>query len=407
MGQRQGTVEAVGLSPKPSAAHTKATTRHRMVNPDFWRGKRVFLTGHTGFKGSWLALWLQQLGAEVFGFALVPPTTPNLFTVAGVAAGMQSQLADIRDGAALRQAMLACQPQIVLHLAAQPLVRQSYRDPVETYATNVMGTVNLLEAVRACATVRAVVNVTTDKCYENREWLWGYREDEPMGGHDPYSSSKGCAELVSSAYRLSFLAPAGIALATARAGNVIGGGDWAEDRLVPDILRAFAQNQAVVLRNPLATRPWQHVLEPLSGYLCLAEQLFAHGQAQAEGWNFGPRAEDVQPVQWIVEHLARRWGAGASWALDSSAQPHEAHALRLDISKAAQRLGWHPRWALATALDHTVAWHHAWLAGQDMQALCLQQIAAYAPAAAAPTTTPAASNAAAAPSPTTTSLEFA
>ena len=384
-----------------------------MVNPDFWRGKRVFLTGHTGFKGSWLALWLQQLGADVHGFALAPPTTANLFSVAAVAAGMQSTLADIRDAAALSQAVLACQPQIVLHLAAQPLVRQSYRDPVGTYATNVMGTVHVLEAVRACATVRAVVNVTTDKCYENREWVWGYREDEPMGGHDPYSSSKGCAELVSSAYRLSFLAPAGIALATARAGNVIGGGDWAADRLVPDILRAFAQQQPVVLRSPLASRPWQHVLEPLSGYLCLAEQLFANGQAQAEGWNFGPRAEDVQPVQWIVEHLARTWGAGATWALDGSAQPHEATALRLDISKAGQRLGWHPRWALATALDYTVAWHRAWLAGQDMQALCLQQIAAYAPAAAAPAassstaTTATATTTTTPASPITTSLEFA
>ena len=378
-----------------------------MANPDFWRGKRVFLTGHTGFKGSWLALWLQQLGADVHGFALAPPTTPNLFSVAGVAAGMHSQLADIRDAAALRQAVLACQPHIVLHLAAQPLVRQSYLDPVETYATNVMGTVHLLEAVRACSSVRAVVNVTTDKCYENREWVWGYREDEPMGGHDPYSSSKGCAELVSSAYRLSFLASAGIALATARAGNVIGGGDWAADRLVPDILRAFAQQQPVLLRNPLATRPWQHVLEPLSGYLCLAEQLFNHGQAQAEGWNFGPRAEDVQPVQWIVEHLARSWGDGATWALDSSAQPHEAIALRLDISKAGERLNWQPRWTLATALDHTLAWQRAWLAGQAMQALCLQQIATYAPAAATPAAAPVTSHATTAAFPTTTSLEFA
>ena len=260
------------------------------VDPGFWAGKRVFLTGHTGFKGSWLSLWLQTMGAKVTGFALAPPTSPSLFEAARVADGMTSIIGDIRDAAALKDALVAADSEIVLHMAAQPLVRASYDDPVGTYATNVMGTVHLLEAVRAAASVRACVVVTTDKCYENREWAWGYREDEPMGGFDPYSNSKGCSELVTSAYRRSFFQHSGIALGSARAGNVIGGGDWAADRLVPDILRAFEQNKPVVIRNPNATRPWQHVLEPLSGYLVLAERLYNDGQAFAEGWNFGPHS---------------------------------------------------------------------------------------------------------------------
>ena len=274
------------------------------VNPSFWRGKRVFLTGHTGFKGSWLSLWLQSLGAELHGLALEPPTTPNLFTVAQVASGMASStIGDIRDLATVQKAMQASQADIVIHMAAQPLVRLSYAEPVQTYATNVMGTVHVLESARHTPSVKAVVVVTTDKCYENKEWAWGYRENEPMGGHDPYSNSKGCAELVTAAYRNSFLQASGIAVASARAGNVIGGGDWAADRLVPDILRAFEQNQPVVIRNPHATRPWQHVLEPLSGYLSLAEHLYTDGQAFAEGWNFGPKDDDAQPVQWIVEQM--------------------------------------------------------------------------------------------------------
>lgn len=345
------------------------------VKPDFWRGRRVFITGHTGFKGGWLSLWLQSLGAELQGYALEAPTTPNLFGQARVAEGMRSQIGDVRDLAQLSRTMAAFRPEVVLHLAAQPLVRLSYRDPVETYGTNVMGTVHLLEAARHCDSVRAIVNVTTDKCYDNREWVWGYREGEPMGGHDPYSSSKGCAELVSSAYRASFLAAGQVALATARAGNVIGGGDWAADRLVPDILQAFERGEPVSIRNPHATRPWQHVLEPLSGYLCLAEQLVEQGQAFAEAWNFGPLDGDVQPVQWIVEHLARDWGPGARWAVDAGEHPHEARFLKLDISKARQRLQWQPQWRLATALSQIVAWHQAWLQGQDMQAQCLQQIA--------------------------------
>jgi CDP-glucose 4,6-dehydratase len=302
---------------------------------------------------------------------------PSLFDVARVADGMASTVADVRDAAALQAAMTAFQPEIVLHLAAQPLVRLSYAEPVATYATNVMGTVHLLEAVRHTPSVTAVVNVTTDKCYENREWVWGYREDEPMGGHDPYSNSKGCSELVTSAYRRSFFKAGGPALASARAGNVIGGGDWAADRLVPDILRACERGEAVVIRNPHATRPWQHVLEPLSGYLVLAQHLVAQGAAYAEPFNFGPHDDDARPVQWIVERLVQHWGHSARWQLDGGEHPHEAHYLKLDISKAKARLGWQPRWHLAQALDHIVTWHRAWLDQADMRALCLQQIAAY------------------------------
>ena len=345
------------------------------VNPDFWRGKRVFLTGHTGFKGSWLSLWLQSLGAEVHGLALAPSTSPNLFTVARVAKGLTSNImGDIRDLVTVQKAMSSAQPDIVIHMAAQPLVRLSYAGPVETYATNVMGTVHVLEAARQIKSVKSIVVVTTDKCYDNKEWAWGYREDEPMGGHDPYSSSKGCAELVTGAYRLSFLQSQGKAVATARAGNVIGGGDWAADRLVPDILRAFEQNQPVIIRNPHATRPWQHVLEPLSGYLSLAEELYTQGQAFAEGWNFGPKDDDVRSVKWIVEYMSRAWAQGASWQEDNFEHLHEANYLKLDISKAKARLGWQPRWPLASALEHINDWHRAWLANEDMNQQCLIQI---------------------------------
>ena len=348
------------------------------MNPAFWRGKRVFLTGHTGFKGSWISLWLQNLGAELTGFALQPPTRPSLFEEARVADGMRSLIGDIRDLSALQQAIQAVKPEIVIHMAAQPLVRYAYQNSVETYATNVMGTVHVLEAVRNTPGVKAVLNVTTDKCYENKEWLWGYREDEPMGGHDPYSNSKGCAELVTSAYRRSFFQDKGIALASARAGNVIGGGDWAADRLIPDILRAFEKSQPVIIRNPYATRPWQHVLEPLSGYLTLAERLCTGGQACAEGWNFGPHDDDARPVQWIVEHMVSSWGNGASWQLDGGEHPHEANYLKLDISKAKARLGWQPRLALPAALEKITAWHHAYLAATDMHEFTMQQIANYA-----------------------------
>lgn len=347
------------------------------VNPDFWRGKRVFLTGHTGFKGGWLSLWLQSMGAEVHGYALNPPTETNLFTVAEVGKGMASSvIADIRDASRFSQAMKSGKPEIVFHLAAQPLVRYSYAQPAETYEVNVMGTVNLLEAVRATPGVKAVVNVTTDKCYENREWLWGYRENEAMGGFDPYSSSKGCAELVTAAYRRSYLEPAGIALASARAGNVIGGGDWAADRLIPDLLRAMDAGETLKIRSPLATRPWQHVLEPLSGYLLLAEQLYTGAAGFAEAWNFGPADEDARPVRWIVERMAEM-RKNVKWQCDEAPQPHEAHYLKLDSSKAHNRLNWQPRWRLQTALQKTLAWHEAWRKAEDMRAVTLAQIAGY------------------------------
>ena len=347
------------------------------MNSAFWRGKRVFLTGHTGFKGSWLSLWLQSLGAELTGFALALPTQPSLFDVAHVTDGMRSIIGDIRDLDNLQRAMQVAQPEIVVHMAAQALVSLSYQNPVETYSTNVLGTVNLLEAVRHTPGVKAVVVVTTDKCYENREWVWGYRENEPMGGYDPYSSSKGCAELITGAYRRSFLQDQNVAVATARAGNVIGGGDWAADRLIPDILRAFEQTQPVVIRNPHATRPWQHVLEPLSGYLTLAERLYTQGQAFAEGWNFGPQDDDARPVQWIVEHMATSWGKGASWQQDGGTHPHEANYLKLDISKAKARLDWQPRWPLSSALEKITTWHQAYLAPTNMHEFTMQQIQQY------------------------------
>lgn len=353
------------------------------MNREFWCGRRVFLTGHTGFKGSWLSLWLQSLGAEVTGFALAPATQPSLFEVARVGEGMRSVFGDIRDQGAVLQAMRAVRPDVVIHMAAQALVRASYVDPVGTYATNVMGTVNLLEAVRQTPGIRAVVNVTSDKCYENREWVWGYRENEAMGGYDPYSNSKGCSELVTAAFRSSYFNPAdyakhGVALASGRAGNVIGGGDWALDRIIPDIVRAIEEGREVIIRSPHAIRPWQHVLEPLSGYLALAEKLYTEGAAYAEGWNFGPRDHDAKPVAWIVEQLTRIWGDGAAYRIDASAANlHEAHYLKLDCSKAHMQLGWHPRWNLLHTLEKISEWHKAHQAGSDMNTLTLQQIQEY------------------------------
>jgi CDP-glucose 4,6-dehydratase len=343
------------------------------VNPDFWQGKRVFLTGHTGFKGSWLSLWLQSMGATVHGYALAPPTDPALFNEARVAEGMTQTIADIRDYSAVAGALSAFKPEIIIHMAAQPLVRYSYEAPVETYATNIMGTVHLLEAARRGSAVKAIVNVTTDKCYENKEWAWGYRENEPMGGFDPYSSSKGCSELVTAAYRQSYFQAQGVALASARAGNVIGGGDWARDRLIPDILRAFEKGKKPVIRNSQATRPWQHVLEPLSGYLVLAERLFIDGRAFAGAWNFGPNDSDVLTVGEITERMCHLWGEGVNWQLDSAQNPHESNYLKLDISKAKTYLSWQPRWDLSTALKNITTWHQGWLTGQDTKALCINQ----------------------------------
>jgi CDP-glucose 4,6-dehydratase len=352
------------------------------MNSGFWQNKRVFLTGHTGFKGGWLSLWLQQLGAEVTGYALQPPTQPSLFDVAGVARGMRSIIGDVRDAGSIKRAMSDARPEVVIHMAAQPLVRYSYANPVETYATNVMGLVHLFEAVRATPGIRSVVNVTSDKCYENKEWLWGYRENEPMGGYDPYSNSKGCAELVTAGYRSSYFNPEkyaehGIALASARAGNVIGGGDWALDRLIPDMLRAIGCGEAVRIRNPDAIRPWQHVLEPLSGYLMLAEALYDKGSRYAEGWNFGPHDADAKPVAWVIEQFTQTWGQGATWKPDGQLQPHEAATLKLDCSKARTHLEWRPRWNIGQAIEKIVEWHKACDQGADMRQMTLGQIDAY------------------------------
>ena len=404
------------------------------MKPGFWKDKRVLVTGHTGFKGGWLCLWLQQMGVKVVGYSLDPPSSPSLFELAKVSEGMISLHGDVRDLPKLMATMQEHQPEIVIHMAAQSLVRYSYANPVETYATNVMGTVNVLEAVRHAGGTRAALIVTSDKCYENRERMQGYREDESMGGYDPYSSSKGCAELVTAAYRNSyfkepldehpkkdvpspfmgegedggalrqgsrpshphpnpppsrgrelnqgFLNESGapqrtVAIASARAGNVIGGGDWAEDRLLPDIVRAFMQRQPVTIRCPDAVRPWQFVLEPLRGYLQLIELLWGQGDRYAEAWNFGPDEGDAKPVSWIADHLVTLWGEGARWTRDGSAQPHEAAYLKLDCAKAKTRLDWHPKLSLSPALEWTVAWYQAHQKKTDMRRFTLEQIARY------------------------------
>jgi CDP-glucose 4,6-dehydratase len=349
-----------------------------VVDPGFWRDRRVLLTGHTGFKGAWLSLWLQSLGARVTGFSVDVPTQPSLYELANVAEGMESVEGDVRDPEALAAAVRTAAPEIVIHMAAQSLVRRSFAAPRETFQTNVMGTVNVLDAVRLHGEgARAIVNVTSDKCYENREWEWGYREDEPMGGFDPYSSSKGCAELVTEAFRRSFFSDGeGPRLASARAGNVIGGGDWGEDRLVPDIMRAALAGERVRLRNPNSIRPWQHVLNPLSGYLMLAQALWDAPEA-AEGWNFGPAEEDVRPVGWIVERIAARWPEELRSVQDDGPHPHEARCLKLDSSKARARLGWRPGLDLEATLASIVDWYGELRAGGDMRAVTLGQIEAF------------------------------
>jgi CDP-glucose 4,6-dehydratase len=351
------------------------------VDPGFWHGRRVLVTGHTGFKGAWLTLWLHRLGAEVTGVALPPSTDPSLFELARLDELCQTHHADVRDTAALDAAFAAARPQVVLHLAAQSLVRRSFREPAETYAVNVMGTVNVLDAARRTPGVEAVVNVTSDKCYENREWEWGYREDEPMGGFDPYSSSKGCSELVTSAFRRSFFAEEGAPrLASARAGNVVGGGDWAEDRLIPDIMRAAVAGRPIDIRRPDAIRPWQHVLEPLSGYLLLAQAL-AEDPAYATSFNFGPADDDARPVRWIVDRLAERWPVPLEWRIDPGPHPHEAHFLKLDSARARERLGWRPRWALADTLERIADWYLALRDGADVRDMTAAQIDAFSAAA--------------------------
>ena len=347
----------------------------RSVEPSFWHGRRVLVTGHTGFKGAWLSLWLQSLGAELTGVSLDVPTDPSLYELARVGEGMTSIQADIRDAGALAGAVAGADPEVVIHMAAQSLVRRSFAEPRETYETNVIGTVNVLEAVRA-TDARVLVNVTSDKCYENREWEWGYRETDPMGGHDPYSSSKGCAELVAAAYRRSFFAPEGrTRLASARAGNVIGGGDWGEDRLVPDLMRAALAGEQALIRNPNSIRPWQHVLSPLSGYLVLAQALFQENEEESPpAVNFGPLQEDVRPVGAIVERLAELWPDAVRWRLDEGPHPHEARFLALDSSLARTRLGWRPLGRLEGALRSIVEWYRALVAGEDMRAVTLGQI---------------------------------
>jgi CDP-glucose 4,6-dehydratase len=348
----------------------------------FYKGKRVLVTGHTGFKGSWLCLILNRLGSDIHGYALTPPSDPSLYKVAEIDKIVSSRISDIRDYQSLSKTLAEVEPEIIFHLAAQPLVRDSYKNPIETYATNVMGTVNLLEAVRHTTSVKAVVNVTTDKCYENKEWIWGYRENENMGGYDPYSNSKGCSELVTSAFRNSFFNSKdygithNIAVATARAGNVIGGGDWADDRLIPDFIRAISCGEKVKIRSPHAIRPWQHVLEPLSGYLMLGARLYNEGCDYANAWNFGPDDKDAKPVEWIIREICRLWG-DASYEIDTNPQPHEATYLKLDCSKAKSLLGWHPKWDISTALDKIVEWTKSYNRGEDMRKICEQQTEEY------------------------------
>ena len=347
-----------------------------MIDQAFWQGKRVFLTGHTGFKGSWLSIWLSSLGADVKGYALTPPTSPSLFDEAKVDRVIDSQIGDIRDQETLHESMVTFNPNVLIHMAAQPLVRHSYDVPIETYEVNVIGTAKVLEVARSCTNLKAIVNITTDKCYENDGRVQGYKEEDPMGGYDPYSSSKGCAELVTSAYRRSFLQDQGVGLASVRAGNVIGGGDWADDRLIPDILRSFEKNEPVVIRNPKATRPWQHVLEPLSGYLVLAQKMYNNQKEYAEGWNFGPNEKDVKPVDWILDKMISKW-PNSSWELDKRSNPYEADFLKLDISKATSKLDWEPVWELNYTLERIISWHQSWLFEEDMYFVCLKEIKDY------------------------------
>jgi CDP-glucose 4,6-dehydratase len=353
-----------------------------MLNRTFWNGRKVFVTGHTGFKGSWLCLWLHALGAKITGYALEPPTQPNLFEQAEITSTVRSVRADIRDFSRLKEMLSECRPEVVIHMAAQSVVRRGYLDPIETYSANVMGTVNLLEAVRQLKQPCVVVNVTSDKCYANSENIWGYRESDPMGGHDPYSNSKGCSELITSAYRDSYFSPESfdnhrVALASARAGNAIGGGDWTCDQLIPDLIRGIVTGKPCLIRNPAAIRPWQFVLEPLRGYLMIAERLSEDPGRYATAWNFGPAEADAMPVAWVADTLCKLWGGRASWSLDDRSHPHEAHFLKLDASRARTYLGWKPVLLLETSLEWIVEWYKAGEAGKDLRQVTLAQIERY------------------------------
>lgn len=352
-----------------------------VVNRQFWENKKILVTGHTGFKGSWLSLWLQMMEAKVVGYSLPPPTKPNLFEIARVAENMISVIGDIRDLEALQSFIKSQRPEIIIHMAAQSLVRYGYENPIETYSTNVMGTVNVLEAVRKTKTVKVVLIVTSDKCYENKEWIWGYREGDPIGGNDPYSSSKGCAELVTSAYRSSYFSGENkdhnVTIASVRAGNVIGGGDWAEDRLIPDIIKAVMEHRTVLIRNPQAIRPWQYVLDPLHGYLLLAERLWNYGHEYTGGWNFGPSDEDAKPVSWIINNIKQIWGDDVSWELDNKEHPKESFFLKLDCSKARSKLGWKQKLSLEETLVRTVRWYRNYILNKDMRDYTEKEISNY------------------------------
>ncbi len=346
---------------------------------NFWKGKKVLVTGHTGFKGSWLCLWLTSLGAQVTGYALKPPTRPSLFRICGIEKMIRSVEGDIADSPKLKKVFKLSRPQIVIHMAAQPLVRGSYINPLETYATNVMGTVNLFEAIAGSQTVRAAVNVTTDKCYENFDLRKSFKESEPLGGYDPYSSSKACSEIITNSYRNSYFNPKDygkhkVAIATARAGNVIGGGDWGQDRLIPDFVRAVLRGKKVRIRNPRAVRPWQHVLDPLSGYLLLSQKLYQQGSRYGQAWNFGPDCRQVKNVEWVIKRMCQIWPKAAGYTLSRDQHPHEAGFLKLNCSKAKKQLGWQPKWNLEKSLKKTVQWLQAYQKKSDMKKVCYSQI---------------------------------
>jgi len=349
---------------------------------NFYKGRKVFITGHTGFKGSWLSILLSWLGAEVYGYALNPPTDPSLYKLANLDNLINSTIGDIRDYTLLQKTLKKVNPDVIIHMAAQPLVRESYRNPRETYEVNVMGTVNLFDIIKQETGTRAVLNVTSDKCYENREWHWGYRENEPMGGYDPYSNSKGCSELVTSSFRTSFFNPSnysehGVGLASARAGNVLGGGDWAEDRLIPDFFRSILKGEKLKIRSPYAIRPWQHVLEPLTGYLLLCEKLFSEGPEFSEGWNFGAESSDAKNVEWIIKKICELWGNEVAYEIEGTPQPHEASYLKLDCTKSKTLLGWNPKWNVETTLKIITDWYKEYENKTYMRQVCINQIEQY------------------------------